>query len=64
MLKFFLYCRADFYQPCYLFLYRETRALGFLTIQRNQHLLRILYLSNTRVSVLPEVKEFLAMFRC
>jgi hypothetical protein len=33
-----------------------------LTLQPSQPLLRILNLSNARVSVLPEVEEFLLMF--
>jgi len=34
---------------------------GLLTLQPSQPLLRILYFSNTRVSVFPEVEEFLIM---
>jgi hypothetical protein len=39
----------------------EARALGDLILQPSQPLLRILNFRNTRISVFPEVEEFLVM---
>ncbi|NIO47821.1 MAG: hypothetical protein GTN73_00050 [Candidatus Aminicenantes bacterium] len=43
------------------FLIGRPEILGDLTLQPSQPLPGILYLSNTRVSVFPEVEEFLVM---
>jgi len=47
---------------CGLLPYREARALGSLALHPSHPLPGILYLSNTRVSVFPQVDEFLVMF--